>query len=73
MIAELFVNPIQFSSALVPWLIIPLCLSVATVYRTIRTDDVRRLPLQIAKLTLYIIFALAVLSGAFVAIQYMFL
>jgi hypothetical protein len=72
-IGALFVNPLQFSSAIVPWLIIPLCLSVAVVYRTVRTDDVRLLPMQIAKLTLYIIFALAALSAVFVVVQHVFL
>ena len=51
LLAKLFVNPINIPSWLCLWLIIPLILATAIVYKTVRTHDVAKLPKQIARLS----------------------
>ena len=64
MTAALFVNPmvLPFNSLL--WLLLPLCVSVAVVYKTIRTEYLRRLPQEILVLLVYMLVGLLVLAGA---------
>ena len=49
-IAALFNNPITLGESTELWLILPLCVAVAIIYKTIRTNDIRRLWLQVVKL-----------------------
>jgi len=72
-LAAIFTTPLLTSSITAMWMVIPLCLSVSIVYRTIRTEDIRKLPVQIPKLALYIIIAFAVLCAALLLIQHTFL
>ena len=59
MIADLFTNPIKLGSGVTLLAgIVPLCAAIAIVYRTVRTKDVRRLPVQIAGLIAYMIVGL---------------
>jgi len=64
MIAWLFVQPIQLGRDHL-WLVVPLCILVAAVYKTIRVKHLRDLPIQIVGLCLYIFVGLAVLGVAF--------
>ena len=69
MIAELFVNPLilPFNSTL--WLLLPLCASVAIVYKAIRVDSLRRLPLQAGILIVYMLGGLFTLGAGLWAIH----
>lgn len=69
MIASWFVHPVTLSFTSLLWLIIPLCVSVSVVYKTIRTGDLRRLPLQIAGLVGYIVVGLTLLCVALYLVQ----
>jgi len=61
MIATLFYHPLT----LPPWallvMLLPLCLAVAIVYKTVRVVDIRRLGWEVLTLFLYMISGLAVL------------
>jgi hypothetical protein len=70
LIATLFVNPITLSNQAVLWLILPLCLSVAIIYKTIRTRNLRRLPLEIASLMAYMVGGLVLLGAVLWGILY---
>ncbi len=61
---SLFVNPMQMGPSHL-FLVIPLCLGVAIVYKTIRVQDLRRLPLAILALWLYILAGVGTLMVAF--------
>ncbi len=64
----LFYKPIVISWDAVLWLVLPLCVSVAAVYKTIRTENVRKLPLQIVALVGYMVAGLIFLGLAMWAI-----
>jgi hypothetical protein len=65
----LFYNPIPFRSDSTLWLLLPLCAMVAAVYKTVRTHNVRRLPVEILVLVGYMAGGLVVLGGALWLIQ----
>ena len=69
MIAALFTNPITLSSSDILWLIAPLCLGVAIVYKTVRTENLRRLPAQVLGLMVYMAAGLAALGVALWALH----
>lgn len=48
-----FVTPMSIRQGIIFWLMIPLCLAVIIVYRTVRTNDVRKLPREILKMSAY--------------------
>ncbi len=60
--ATLFTNPIQLSPDTQLWLLAPLCVGVAVIYKTVRTTNLRRLPLQILALLGYMLLGLAALA-----------
>lgn len=64
MTAALFVNPMVLPFHSLLWLLMPLCVSVAVVYKAIRTEDLRRLPREILVLLAYMLVGLLVLAGA---------
>ena len=69
-LASLFYNPIQLpSDSLLVWLVLPLCVAVAVVYKTLRTRSLRRLPLEIGLLMLYMVLGLAALGAGLWLIQ----
>ena len=72
-IATLFVNPIVISSHTALWLLLPLCLSVAVIYKTIRTGNVNRLGIQVAALFGYMVGGLVLLGGMLWLTQVIFL
>jgi len=65
MIAWQFLQPVQMSWEVALWLVLPLCAVVAVVYKTVRVQHLRRLPLQILGLWAYILFGLIFLGVAF--------
>ena len=62
MIATLFVNPMLISTDNILWLLIPLCIAVAIVYKTVRTESLRRLPLEILILIVLMVLGLVSLG-----------
>ncbi len=71
--ATLFYNPVPIPWHTVPWLIIPLCISIAIIYRTIRTQHPSRLPREIARMFLYIAAGLVALCIGAVVVYHAFL
>ncbi len=69
MMATLFWHPMTLDSASTIWLLIPLCISVAVTYKTIRVQRLSQLPVQILLLVVFILGGLALLGGALWAIQ----
>ena len=65
----LFSYPIQWPSGLLLWLVLPLCASVAIVYKTVRTRSLRRLPLQVVAVFAYMVVGMAVLAVVLWLIQ----
>ncbi|MFB3892063.1 MAG: hypothetical protein ACE15C_08580 [Phycisphaerae bacterium] len=65
----LFVNPLPIPWSYSLWLILPLCLAVAIVYKAVRTHDVRRLWIEIAGLSLYMVAGLSALGAGLWLIQ----
>ena len=66
-----FYNPMPMSSATVLWLVLPLCASVALVYKTVRTKNVGRLPLEVLWLFAYMVVGLIVLGvGLWLLMKY---
>ncbi|MFP4104453.1 MAG: hypothetical protein ACLFVU_00040 [Phycisphaerae bacterium] len=49
----LFYNPVHVPQSMALWLMIPLLIGLGIVYKTVRTRNLRRLPLEIALLILY--------------------
>ena len=58
MIATLFVHPVTLPYWSQLPLLLPLCLAAAIVYKTIRTEDVAKLPREAGLLMLYIVLGL---------------
>jgi hypothetical protein len=54
LLGTLFTHPMDVSGNAL-WVVIPLSLAVAAVYKTIRADSIRHLPREIVLLTLYIL------------------
>lgn len=38
-----------------PWLLLPLCLGVSLVYKSVRVDNMRKVPVEAVKATLWIV------------------
>ena len=68
-LATLFVNPLDISSTSMVFMMIPLCMAVAIVYKTIRVDHIRQGPLQILLLMAYMASGLTALGAALWIIQ----
>ena len=60
----IFKHPIQMGVNHI-WLVLPLCMVLAVVYKTIRVKHLRQLPLQILGLWAYIFVGLVSLAVAF--------
>lgn len=65
----IFVNPFPIHTTAVLWLILPLCLAVAIVYKAVRTRDVGRLWIEVAQLALYMVAGLSALGAGLWLIQ----
>lgn len=57
-----FVTPMPIKQSLIFWLMIPLCLAVIVVYRTVRTTDVKKLPAEILRMSGYLAGAILLLG-----------
>jgi hypothetical protein len=69
----LFHNPLPIPGDWGLWLVFPMCLLVAIVYKTLRVNDLRRLPGAVAVLMLYMVGGLAVLGVGLWLVQAVFL
>lgn len=59
----LFTKPMTLHFYSLLWLLMPLCAVVALVYKTLRTQDLSRLPMEVARLVAYMAGGLAVLGA----------
>ncbi|MDP7635968.1 MAG: hypothetical protein QF577_00310 [Phycisphaerae bacterium] len=69
MIAKLFTHPIILSFYTILWLVLPLCASMAVVYKTIRVNNIRRMPMEAGVLLIYMVVGLGTLGAALWAVQ----
>jgi hypothetical protein len=69
----LFYNPILVPQPVVLWLILPMCLSVAIVYKTVRTGDLRKLPREVISLMVYMTGGLVLLGAVLWLMMKLFL
>jgi hypothetical protein len=46
------------------WLLLPLCLGVSLVYKSVRVDSMRRVPAEAVKATFWIVVGMAAAAGA---------
>ena len=65
----LFYNPMILSTHRLIWLVLPVCASVAIVYKTVRTQNLRRLPIEIGVLFGYLVGGLAALGVGLYLLQ----
>ncbi len=73
MIAVLFYNSCQIPTSAVLWFVIPLCFAVTIVYKTIRIENLRKLPIQSVLLMGYLLGCLLALGAGLWLIQTIFL
>lgn len=66
---SIFYNPLPLQTSVVLWLVLPLCLAVAIIYKTVRAQNLNRLWLDIALVMLYIVVGLSALGGGLWLIQ----
>ena len=64
MIAKLFVNPALMGDSYI-FFVLPLCAVVAIVYKAVRVEHLRQLPLQVLRLWAFMLVGLAALGAAF--------
>jgi len=69
MIATIFTHPITLRFTDQLWFLMPLCVAVAVVYKTIRTQNIARLALEIVVLVGYMIAGLVALGAGLWALQ----
>jgi len=62
MILALFERPMTLHFYSLLWLLMPLCVVVAIVYKTLRTEHLSRLPGEIARLVAYMAAGLGILA-----------
>jgi len=67
--STLFRNPMTLPFYSLLWFLPPLCVAVAVVYKTVRTENLRRLPLEILVLMGYMIVGLVALGAGLWVIQ----
>jgi hypothetical protein len=58
----LFYHPVQWSSDSLLWLVLPLSAALAIVYKTVRTRDLRRLPLEVLVLMVLLVVGMVALG-----------
>ncbi len=64
MLASLFTHPMLVPSHWLPWMMLPLCASVAVIYKTVRVPTLRRLPRAVVVLWAYMLGGLIALAAA---------
>jgi hypothetical protein len=60
---RLFLEPLKLWDHWV-WLLVPLCLGVALVYKSIRVESVRRVPVEAIKFTFWILLGMSAAAVA---------
>ena len=65
----LFYNPMTLDFYRLLWLLLPLCAFVAITYKTIRVENLRRLPLEILLLCVYLVLGLSGLGVGLYIVQ----
>ena len=65
----LFYHPMTLNSRNLLWLLLPLCASVAIIYKTIRTNNLRDLPREATLLVVYMALGLVTLGAVLWLIQ----
>ena len=65
----LFYHPLQWSSDSLLWMVLPLCASVAIVYKAIRTRDLRRLGLEVLGVIAFMVAGMVALAVVLWLIQ----
>jgi len=73
MLAALFYNSCAIPWSATMWFVIPLCLAVTIVYKTVRVNDLRKLPIQSVMLMGYLLGCLLVLGAGLWLAQVVFL
>ena len=63
-LATIFTNPVVLPFNAHLWFLLPLCVAVSVVYKTIRTNDLRRLPREIGMLVAYMLIGLTIMGTA---------
>lgn len=69
MIVALFTHPITLRFTDQLWFLMPLCVAVAVVYKTVRTQNIARLALEVVVLVGYMIVGLVALGAGLWALQ----
>lgn len=64
MLATLFINPMMFSRHTGLLLLLPLCLAISVVYKTIKIEDLRKVPAAVVASWLTVIFGMFALCLA---------
>ena len=65
----LFYHPMVLNFQELLWILLPLCILVAISYKAVRTENLRRLPLEILQLSLYLIAGIIGLGVGLYVIQ----
>jgi hypothetical protein len=65
-----FFKPIDVSAVWL-WMLLPLCLSVAVVYKTTKLRQLRRLPFSVAALFSTILLAVMAIAGVLYVLVYL--
>ena len=65
----IFYHPVSLGSDGLLWLVLPLCLSVAVIYKTVRTGELRRLPVEIVACLAYMAAGMVLLGAALWVVQ----
>jgi len=68
LLATLFINPMMFSRRTGLLLLLPLCLAVSVVYKTIKIEDLRQVPIAVAASWVTVIVSMFILSVAVYAL-----
>lgn len=58
----IFKNPVVLPFSAHLWFLLPLCIAVSVVYKTIRTHDLRHLPREIGVLVAYMLIGLTIMG-----------
>ncbi|QOV88055.1 hypothetical protein [Humisphaera borealis] len=60
-----FLTPLPaWNDSVWPWLLLPLCIAIAVVYKSIKCRTMRQVPREATVLTLWIVVGMAIAAGA---------
>lgn len=58
-----FLEPLKVWDAW-PWLLLPLCFAVSLVYKSVRVESMKRVPVEAVKATFWIVAGMSAAAGA---------